>query len=114
GFDVFLKTAKLIYRQFPDVLFLVAGTDRVAYGRDENYVAPHKTFKDWALAQDEYDLGKFRFLGRVPSVELGRMLAATDLHVYLTVPFVLSWSMMDAMSCGAVVLGSDTSPVREM
>ena len=42
------------------------------------------------------------------------MLAASDLHIYLTVPFVLSWSMMDAMSCGAVVLGSDTAPVREM
>jgi glycosyltransferase involved in cell wall biosynthesis len=114
GFDVFLKMAKLIYRQFPDVLFLIAGTDRIAYGGDENYVAPHKTFKEWALAQDEYDLSKFRFLGKVPSVELGRMLAASDLHIYLTVPFVLSWSMMDAMSCGAVVLGSDTSPVREM
>ena len=42
------------------------------------------------------------------------MLASSDLHIYLTVPFVLSWSMMDAMSCGAVVLGSATSPVKEM
>ena len=46
----------------------------------------------------------------MPPVELGKLLAASDLHVYLTVPFVLSWSMVDAMSCGAVVIGSDTPP----
>lgn len=114
GFDLFLRTAKLIYRQYPDVVFIVVGTDRIAYGGDENYIAPFKSFKDWAFAQDEYDLSKFRFVGRLPTAELGRLLAATDLHLYWTVPFVLSWSMMDAMSCGAVVLGSDTSPVREM
>ena len=50
----------------------------------------------------------------LPQDELGRLMAASDLHIYLTVPFVLSWSMMDAMSCGAVVLGSATSPVKEM
>src|SRR5439155_2228388 len=46
--------------------------------------------------------------------DLGKLMAAGDLHIYLTVPFVLSWSMMDAMSCGAVVLGSATTPVKEM
>src|SRR6185295_726367 len=60
------------------------------------------------------DLSKFHFLGQMSPVDLGKLLAATDLHIYLTVPFVLSWSMMDAMSCGAVVLGSATSPVKEM
>ena len=114
GFDVFMKTAKKIYQQFPDVVFLVVGSDKVAYGGDEEFIAPHKTFKEWTLAQDQYDLSKFHFLGKIPPAELGRLLAAGDLHIYLTVPFVLSWSMMDAMSCGAVVLGSDTAPVREM
>ena len=114
GFDIFMKTAKKIYQQYPDVIFLVVGTDKIAYGGDEEFVQPHKSFKDWTLAQDSYDLSKFRFLGRVNPVELGQILAAGDLHIYLTVPFVLSWSMMDAMSCGAVVLGSDTAPVREM
>jgi glycosyltransferase involved in cell wall biosynthesis len=114
GFDVFMRTAKRIYEQFPDVVFLVVGTDKVAYGGDEEFIAPHKTFKEWALAQEDYDLSRFHFLGRLNPADLGRLLASTDLHIYLTVPFVLSWSMMDAMSCGAVVLASSTAPVREM
>jgi glycosyltransferase involved in cell wall biosynthesis len=114
GFDIFMRAARRIYQEFPDVLFLVVGTDRMAYGGDEAYVTPHKTFKEWTLAQDEFDLTKFKFLGRLAPPVLGQVLAATDLHIYLTVPFVLSWSMMDAMSCGAVVLGSATTPVQEM
>jgi glycosyltransferase involved in cell wall biosynthesis len=113
GFDVFMKAARIIAKEYDDVVFIVIGTDRVAYGGDETYTGG-KSFKDWVLSQEPYDLSKFRFVGRVPPEELGRALAATDLHIYLTVPFVLSWSMMDAMSCGAVVLGSDTAPVREM
>ncbi len=50
----------------------------------------------------------------MPPSELALLLAAADLHIYLTAPFVLSWSLMDALSCGAVVLGSATSPVKEM
>jgi len=114
GFDVFMKAAKKIYTQYPDVKFFVVGTDRIAYGGDEGYIAPHKSFKEWTLAQDQYDLSKFHFTGRMPSPELGKLLASGDLHIYLTVPFVLSWSMMDALSCGAVVLASATAPVREM
>lgn len=114
GFDIFMRAARLIAREMPDVLFFVVGSDKQAYGGDEVHIAPHKTFKEWVLARDSYDLSKFVFTGRLTTEELGRMLASSDLHIYLTVPFVLSWSMMDAMSCGAVVLGSDTAPVREM
>ena len=66
------------------------------------------------MSREKYDLSRVSFIGRLEPADLGRLLAATDLHIYLTAPFVLSWSMMDAMSCGAVVLGSDTAPVREM
>jgi glycosyltransferase involved in cell wall biosynthesis len=113
GFDIFMRSAKLIYQQYPDVQIIVIGTDRIAYGGDEGYTEG-KSFKDWVMAQDKYDLEKIRFVGRVHPTELAKALAATDLHIYLTVPFVLSWSMMDALSCGAVVLGSATSPVKEM
>jgi glycosyltransferase involved in cell wall biosynthesis len=114
GFDVFMKAAKKIYTQYPDVLFFIVGTDRIAYGGDESYIAPFKSFKEWTLAQDQYDLSKFVFTGRQTPEDLGKLLASGDLHMYLTVPFVLSWSMMDALSCGAVVLGSATAPVKEM
>ncbi|HEY8668366.1 MAG TPA: glycosyltransferase [Tepidisphaeraceae bacterium] len=114
GFDIFMRCAKRIAEQFPDVIFIVVGSDRVAYGGDEGYLEGKKTFKEWVLAREEFDLSKFAFVGRLEPGELARLLASTDLHIYLTAPFVLSWSMMDAMSCGAVVLGSDTPPVREM
>src|SRR5436305_6620558 len=113
GFDIFMRSAKLICERFPDVQFIVVGTDRIAYGGDDSYTGG-KTFKEWVLSQDNYDLEKIRFVGRISPLELAKAMAASDLHMYLTVPFVLSWSMMDAMSCGAVVLGSATSPVREM
>jgi glycosyltransferase involved in cell wall biosynthesis len=113
-FDLFMKSAKIIYQKFPDVVFLIVGTDRIAYGGDESFLPQGMTFKQWTVAQDQYDLSRFVFLGNVQPRELAQLLAASDLHIYLTVPFVLSWSMMDAMSCGAVVLGSDTAPVREM
>jgi glycosyltransferase involved in cell wall biosynthesis len=114
GFDRFMAVADRVGRQFPDVKFLVIGSDRIAYGGDSAYLGEHKTFKDWTLARGNFDLSKFIFPGKVHPLELARVLAATDLHIYFTVPFVLSWSMMNAMSCGAVVLGSSTAPVKEM
>ena len=114
GFDIFMRAARLIYQQYPDVKFIVVGEDKIAYGGDQVHLGEGKSFKQWVLQQQEYDLDKFAFVGRVSPADLGRLMAATDLHIYLTVPFVLSWSMMDALSCGAVVLASATAPVMEM
>ena len=65
------------------------------------------------LAEGEYDLSKFRFTGRLTQEDLARLLSISDLHVYLTHPFVTSWSMLDAMSCSCVVLASDQKCTRE-
>jgi glycosyltransferase involved in cell wall biosynthesis len=113
GFDIFMRVAKRIAQQFPDVVFFVVGTDKVEYGGDDAFTGG-KTFKEWVLSREEFDLSRFVFTGRLEQPHLARLLAASDLHIYLTVPFVLSWSMVDAMSCGAVVLGSSTPPVVEM
>jgi glycosyltransferase involved in cell wall biosynthesis len=54
------------------------------------------------------------FVGRIPPRELAQLFSLSDLHLYLTVPFVLLWSLMDALACGCTILASDTAPVREM
>ena len=105
--------AKKIYSRRSDVLFVVVGSDRVCYGGDERFTAG-KTFKEWVFSQDDYDQSKFVFTGLMPEAALANLLAITDLHIYFTVPFVLSWSVFNALACGAVVLASDTPPVREV
>ena len=113
GFDIFMKFAKVLYTRRPDVRFLVIGRDRVHYGGDLNRTGG-KSFKEWVLSQDTYDLSKFVFVGAVPPEVLAAFFSITDLHVYLTVPFVLSWSLVDALACGATVLASRTAPVCEV
>lgn len=114
GFDIFLQVAKRIHASRPDVHFLIIGSDRVAYGGDLKHIGAFKTFKEYALAQDDYPLNNLHFLGHIPPRELAQILAASDLHIYLTVPFVLSWSLLNAMACGCAIVASDTDPVREV
>lgn len=66
------------------------------------------------LSNDDYPLDRILFLGRIPPDQLATLFSISDLHIYLTAPFVLSWSLMDALACGATVMASDTAPVREM
>ncbi len=113
GFDIFMRVAKRLYQRRPDVLFIVVGEDRVCYGGDEEFTGK-KSFKEWVLARDDYDLSRFVFTGPVPIGTLVQLFALSDLHIYLTVPFVLSWSLLDALACGATVLASNTPPVREV
>jgi glycosyltransferase involved in cell wall biosynthesis len=113
GFEIFMKFAKRLGQRRRDVVFLVVGEDRTAYGGDLRFTQG-KSFKQWVLDQDVYNLSRILFVGRLPPPELADVFSLTDLHVYLTAPFVLSWSLMDALACGAVVLASDTPPVREM
>jgi glycosyltransferase involved in cell wall biosynthesis len=113
GFDIFMKVAKRICDARPDVIFVCVGSDRTCYGGELNYIKA-KTFREYVLSQDKYDRSRFIFTGMVPTAELVNLLCLSDLHIYLTVPFVLSWSLMDSLSVGCTVLGSDTAPLREM
>jgi glycosyltransferase involved in cell wall biosynthesis len=94
-------------------VFAVVGSDRVCYGGDEKHIG-NKTFREHVMAQGDYDHDKFIFTGLIGVSKLVDLWSISDLHIYLTVPFVLSWSMVDALACGCTVLASDTPPVREM
>ena len=113
GFDIFMRAANIVCRRRSDVQFVMVGDDRVVYGGDAEFTG-NRSFKDWVLATESFDLSRFHFAGTLPPTLLAELFSATDLHVYLTVPFVLSWSLMNALACGATVLASDTAPVREM
>jgi glycosyltransferase involved in cell wall biosynthesis len=113
GFDIFMHVAKRIYELYPNVVFLVVGSDSVEYGSDLEHIE-EKSLKEHVLAQGDYDLDRIRFLGWLSQDSLVRVLSLSDVHIYLTAPFVLSWSLLNAMACGCTVLASDTEPVREV
>lgn len=113
GFDIFMQVAGQICKARSDVLFVCVGSDRVAYGGDLNHIA-EKSFREHVLAQDDYDLDRFLFTGAVKPTELVNIFSLSDLHIYLTVPFVLSWSLLNALACECTVLASATPPVEEM
>jgi glycosyltransferase involved in cell wall biosynthesis len=113
GFDIFMRAARIVCQRRKDVVFVVVGEDRVCYGGDAELIGT-QSFKEWVLSRESYDLSRFVFTGLLPTPALVNLFALSDLHVYLTVPFVLSWSLMDALACGVTVLASDTAPVREM
>jgi glycosyltransferase involved in cell wall biosynthesis len=113
GFDIFMKVAKRIYTEYRDVVFVVAGRERIAYSTDAQLTGD-ASFKKWVLKQDEYDLSRFRFVGWLSGSEMVQLFNLTDLHIYLTTPFPLSWSLFNALACGATILASNTAPVREL
>jgi glycosyltransferase involved in cell wall biosynthesis len=113
GFDVFMKVADRIARQRTDVQFVVVGGEEIHYGWDKLHTgAP--SFKQWVLSQGRYDLSRFLFLGRVLPEHLAEILRLSDLHIYLSSPFVVSWSLFNAMATGVPVLASEVPSVREI
>ncbi len=113
GFDIFMRVADRICAARDDVIFVVVGADRTYYGRAANDPSA-RTFREQVLAERPYNLDRFLFTGQILEEDLVRILSRSDLHIYLTTPFVLSWSMMNALACGCTVLASATPPVLEM
>jgi glycosyltransferase involved in cell wall biosynthesis len=113
GFDIFMKVASRIARERPDVLFVVVGNEEIYYGWDKLHTGV-PSFKEWVLSRGNFDLSRFVFLGQIEPKALAEILRLSDLHLYLTAPFVLSWSLLNAMASGTVILASDVGPVREV
>jgi len=113
GFHVFMRALPEIQRRHPDAHVLVVGGDDVSYG---GALSDGRTFRE-ALLQEQrgrIDLDRVTFLGRVSYEQYLAVLQVSSVHVYLTYPFVLSWSLIEALSAGCLVVGSATPPVQEV
>lgn len=113
GFHIFMRALPEIQRRRPRAVVLIVGGDEVSYGA----VLPNgQTYRKKLLAEvgDRLDMDRIRFVGRIPYDDFLKVLQISSVHVYLTYPFVLSWSMLEAMACECLVIGSATPPVQEV
>ena len=113
GFPQFMRAAALILERRPQARILVVGGDGTSYGKA---LGDGQTYRQQMLAElgGALDVTRIHFLGRVPYDVFLRILQLSAAHIYLTYPFVLSWSMLEAMAAGCLVIGSRTAPVEEV
>lgn len=113
GFHTLMRTIPLLLQQRPKAHIVVVGGNEVSYGRKPGGAATYGELyrAEWG---SEVDTARVHFVGRLPYEQYLRVLQVSSLHIYLTYPFVLSWSLLEAMSAGCLVLGSDTAPVTEV
>lgn len=111
GFRTVMRMLPHLQRLRPDAEVVVIGGEGVSYG---SRPAGFPTWRAAMEAEVTFDRERVHFLGSVPYDRYLDALAVSAAHVYLTYPFVLSWSCIEAMAMGALVIGSDTGPVREV
>lgn len=116
GYHIFMRALPRLLRERPKATILIVGGDGVGYGAHApNGQTWKQIFIDEVRGQiPDADWARVRFLGRIPHDQFLRLLQVARVHVYLSYPFVLGWSMMEAMACGTPIIASDTAPVREM
>ncbi len=117
GFHIFMRALERIQQKHPQCHALIVGGDDVSYGKRPNAQGDHGASGNWRevmLAQVRVDPTRTHFLGRVPKPQYLRVLQVSAAHVYLTYPFVLSWSLLEAMACGVPLIASNTAPVCEV
>lgn len=113
GYHIFMRALPEVLAARPDAQVVIVGGDEVSYGR----AAPKGTsWKQIFLSEvaGRLDMRRVHFLGKVPYPTFVSLMQVARVHAYLSYPFVLSWSMVEAMSAGALVVGSRTAPVQEL
>ena len=111
GFPQFMRAAKLVMDKRPNMHVVIVGNDRVAYGKQ---LPTGESWRKRMLAELQPDMSRMHFTDLLPYDDYLHVLQASHAHVYLTVPFVLSWSSMESMAAGCLMVASDTDPVREV
>ena len=111
GFPQAMQTIAQLQRQRPKLHALVVGHDGVAYGENRR---DGRSWGEWAKAELPLDPARTHWLGILQDAEYQQVLACSTVHLYLTVPFVLSWSLLEAMAAGCALVASATPPVQEV
>jgi glycosyltransferase involved in cell wall biosynthesis len=113
GYHTFMRALPRIMAERPRAQVVVIGGNGVSYGA---LPPAGTTWKSVFLDEvaDQIDRERIHFVGRLSYAEYIKALQVSSAHVYLTYPFVLSWSLLEAMSAGCLVIASDTAPVREV
>ena len=113
GFHVFMRALPAVLRARPEAQVLIVGGDEVSYGRR---LPPGQSYREIFCREigSALDASRVHFTGQLPYRSFLDVLRLSSAHVYLTYPFVLSWSLLEAMSCACPIIASDTAPVREV
>jgi glycosyltransferase involved in cell wall biosynthesis len=111
GFHIFMRALEKIQRQHAGVHAVIVGGDDVSYGKRPEGA---QNWREKLLSQVKLDPARTHFTGRISRAQYLLALQISAAHVYLTYPFVLSWSLLEAMACGAPIVASNTAPVREV
>lgn len=111
GFPQFIEAIAYLQELRPNCHVVIVGDNRVCYGKS---LPDGSSYKDFMLKKVPLDLSRVHFTGSLPYGQYLQVIQASSVHVYLTRPFVLSWSMLESMSTGCLIVGSDTAPVTEI
>jgi glycosyltransferase involved in cell wall biosynthesis len=113
GFDVFMRALPEILARRPNARTVIVGGEERGYGR---MPADGRSWKAVMLEEvgAKLDMARVHFTGRIPHEGLVALFRITRAHIYYTYPFVLSWSLVEAMGCEAPIIGSNTAPLAEV